>query len=117
MPPTRRRPQDFTGREADRLAKERDAAAARDAAELTMITQAEQEEKDETVVDYVERPQEAQPSGPVEVRQPHRTVRINMDLEKVTYGAGNHYDFEAGRTYRLPSDLADHLDAKGFVWH
>jgi hypothetical protein len=116
MPPSRRRPQDFTGREADRLAKERDEAAQERAAEITMTQQAQAEVKGE-VVDYVSPPSAPEPSGPVEVRQPHRTVRINTDLEKVTYGAGTSYDFEAGRTYKLPSDFADHLDDKGFVWH
>lgn len=115
MPTQRRRPQDFTGREADRLAKERDEAAERAANELTMVQSAEREVKSE-VVDYA-TPELSKPAGPVEVRQPYRTVRINTDLEQVTYGAGHHYDFEQGRTYKLPTDFADHLDAKGFVWH
>lgn len=116
MPPTRRRPQDFTGKEADRLAKERDEAAARDANELTMVQAAEREVKAE-VVDYVAPPKAPEPEGPVQVRQPHRTVRINTDLQQVSYGAGTSYDFEAGRSYKLPADFADHLDKQGFVWH
>jgi hypothetical protein len=55
--------------------------------------------------------------GGVEVKQPYRTVRINSDLDQMTFGAGHHYDFERGRSYKLPAELADHLDSKGFVWH
>lgn len=118
MPPTRRRSQDYTGSQADKLAKERDEAAAARAAEITMTQQATEQAKEE-VVDYVSPPQDEAPVAQhsVEVRQPYRTVRINSDLEQVTYGAGNHYDFERGRTYKLPADFADHLDRQGFVWH
>jgi hypothetical protein len=45
------------------------------------------------------------------------TIRVNEDLEKVTIGAGNHYDFEAGRRYSVPKHVADHLEEKGYVWH
>lgn len=124
MATQRRRPQDFTGREADRLAKARDQDAARREAELTMASQAEAAAKEAEVVDYSEPPSKAAPAADepqlgesVEVKAPYRTVRINTDLEQVTYGAGNHYDFEAGRRYNLPTDLAQHLDEKGFVWH
>ena len=116
MPTTRRRPQDFTGKEADRLAKERDEAAVRAADELTMVQSAEREANSE-VVDYAAPPAAPQPQDSVQVRQPHRTVRINTDLQQVAYGKGTSYDFEAGRTYKLPTDFADHLDSKGFVWH
>jgi len=115
MPTQRRRAQDFTGKEADRLAKERDEAAVERAAEITMAQDAAREVKSE-VVDYV-TPKAVEPSAAVEVRQPYRTVRIKEDMKDVTYGAGKHYDFEAGRTYKLATDFADHLDGKGFVWH
>src|SRR5258708_7871223 len=102
---TRRRPQDFTGREADRLAKERDEASVRDAAQLTMVMQAEQDEKAHEVIALPVPPAPPEPElgAVVEVKQPYRTVRINSTLDQMTFGAGNHYDFEQGRTYKLPA--------------
>lgn len=116
MPTQRRRAQDYTGKQADQLAKERDEAAERNANELTMVQAAQREVKSE-VVDYVSPPAPAAADGPVEVKHPTRTVRIKENLEQVTFGAGKHYDFEAGRTYKLPTEFADHLDRLGFVWH
>ena len=114
------RPQDFTGREAARLAKERDDDQARRSAELAMATAAEAEAKEE-LVDLTEAApppaENPEPSGEVEVRRPHRVIRVNSTIEQMTFGHGNTYDFEAGRQYKVPADLADHLEAKGFVWH
>lgn len=42
-------------------------------------------------------------------------VRANADLEQVTLGVGKHYDFEAGRKYRLSFNDARHLAENGYV--
>lgn len=42
-------------------------------------------------------------------------VRANVDMEQVTIGVGNNYDFEAGRKYRLPFNAARHLAENGYV--
>lgn len=42
-------------------------------------------------------------------------VRANVDMEQVTIGVGNHFDFEAGRKYRLPFNAARHLAENGHV--
>lgn len=43
-------------------------------------------------------------------------VRVNSDLEDVTLGAGNHFSFIAGRRYRVPRWVANHLEEKGLTW-
>lgn len=53
----------------------------------------------------------------VQVREVTKTMRVNTKLEMVTYGAGRHYDFEVGPTYRVGIDLYEMLDEKGYVWH
>lgn len=45
------------------------------------------------------------------------TIRVNEDLENVTIGAGTLYNFEAGRRYSVPKNIADHLEEKGYIWH
>lgn len=113
------RPQDFTGREAARLAKERDEAQAARVEEIAMATAAEEEAAQETVDLTVPPPPPPAPegSGEIEVKRPHRVIRVNSDIEDMTFGHGNTYSFEQGRSYKVPADLADHLEAKGFVWH
>lgn len=44
-------------------------------------------------------------------------IRVNEDLPDMTFGVGNHYSFEVGKQYRVPKDVADHLEEKGYVWH
>lgn len=45
------------------------------------------------------------------------TIRVNEDLDNVTIGVDNHYNFQAGRQYKVPKNVADHLEEKGYVWH
>lgn len=118
MPTTRKRPQDYTGREALRLAKERDEASAR-AAEISMATAAEAEAKRDEVIDLTKEPepQDQVEVGAVEVVQATRRVTMNTTLEQTTYGHGNTRTLEEGVTYILPKDWADHLDRLGFVYH
>jgi hypothetical protein len=61
---------------------------------------------------------EAEGGGRVrQVEDQSVVVRLNDDLEQVTIGAGNEYNFVAGQQYRVPKMVADHLEEKGYVWH
>lgn len=42
-------------------------------------------------------------------------VRARYDLPQVTIGHGNHYDFEAGRRYRISQDAAIQLSERELV--
>lgn len=42
-------------------------------------------------------------------------MRVNTDLEDVTFGAGTNYSFEAGKPYKVPEALRDHLKERGYV--
>ena len=42
-------------------------------------------------------------------------IRARYDLPQVTIGHGNHYDFEAGRRYRVPYNAAQHLAERDLV--
>jgi hypothetical protein len=61
---------------------------------------------------------EAEDGGRVrQVEDQSVVVRLNEDLEQVTIGAGNEYDFVAGQQYRVPKMVADHLEEKGYIYH
>lgn len=119
MPARTRRPQDYTGRQADELAAKRDQEKADRAEELSMITQAEVDHAAlDEVIDLTEKPAPAvATSAEIVTRSPKRKVRVNTDLENTTFGHGNHYNLKVGQQYMLPTDFADHLEKLGFVWH
>lgn len=56
-----------------------------------------------------------QRGGPTIVEPETAIIRANYDLEQVTVGAGNHYDFEEGRKYEVPLNVAKHLAQKEIV--
>lgn len=116
MPP-RKRAGDLTGLETQRLQAEHADELKAKAAELTMFNAALEEEKAEPV-DYTKSPT---PLPEIEIQEvvlenPTRTIMVNTDLESVTFGAGNHYNFEIGRKYTVPRGLADHLSSKGLLF-
>lgn len=121
MPP-RKRAGDLTGIEAERLAKEFQAEQKERAKEIAMMAEV-QEEIDATPIDYSNGPRKPEPveelyvSDEIEVESPTRKIIPNQTLEQVTFGQGNHYDFEEGRTYVVPVELARHLESKGLLWN
>lgn len=43
-------------------------------------------------------------------------IRVNDDISP-TIGAGNHYHFEQGKKYKVPVNVAQVLEEKGYLWH
>lgn len=120
MPP-RKRAGDLTGIETERLQKENAAELKRRSQEISMLAEVEAEQSD-IPIDYSEGPltsvvpDELTTDSEIELDKPTRTIVTNTNLEQVTYGAGNHYDFEEGRKYTVPVELARHLSSKGLLW-
>jgi hypothetical protein len=136
------RPGDHTAIEAQKLEREHQQEQAQRAQELAMVAQAEQEaERQGEVVDYFEgasRPL-AEPEFPADQDEAERSwvVRMLMGVEQMTFGReirreaqyddeGNmtappelggirYFDFEEGRRYRLPREMAEHLITKGLA--
>jgi hypothetical protein len=52
-----------------------------------------------------------------EPKPQYRVMRVNTDIEQMTYGVGTSYDFQRGKKYYVPSDIYRHLDSKGLVVH
>lgn len=43
-------------------------------------------------------------------------IRTIADIERMTWGYGNEYSFVAGQKYRVPKDLAGHLESLGYLY-
>lgn len=56
-------------------------------------------------------------SEPITVDDEWKVIRVNSDIEDMTYGAGTNYTFERGKRYRVPRDLYDWLEGRGVVYH
>ncbi|MFE9525246.1 hypothetical protein [Streptomyces sp. NPDC006631] len=118
------RPGDLTGRNKAALAKEHAEELKQRENEISLMNAAAAAERDDTVHDVVPRdtapapaPAPIEVADAVDVETPMREFRVNTSLENMTFGHGNHYDFEEGVRYRAPKALYDHLDALGYIWH
>jgi hypothetical protein len=129
----RKRAADFTGIQTERLNAAKSLEEKEAASRLAMAT-AQAVEESNLLVDYsghqdysdIERQE-------IEVNEPIRTIRVNTELEQMTFGrkvvhpgdpqngiapimgAMNTYDFKPGTPYRVSKELAEHLDAKGYL--
>jgi hypothetical protein len=54
---------------------------------------------------------------PILVEQEYVNIRVNTDIEDMTYGVGNTFSMVRGTRYRVARDLAQHLESKGLVYH
>jgi hypothetical protein len=54
---------------------------------------------------------------PLTVEDEWKVIRVNTDIEEMTYGAGTSYTFQRGRRYRVPRGLYDWLESRGVVYH
>lgn len=119
------RPQDLTGATKERL--EAETAAKREAAAEHLATMATVKKDNEGVVEWEDTKTEEAPaedenngvsvSRQVEVKEEITSFKVRETLEQVTIGAGNHYTFEEGKTYKYPKYIYDHLEEKGMIWH
>ena len=121
MAPPRKRAGDMTGIETERLQKENQEELKQRAKEIAMMAEVSAEE-DAVPVDYSNGPivkpveDDLTVLGDIELEAPTRTIIPNTTLESMTFGAGKHYNFEEGRKYVVPLELAKHLELKGLLW-
>lgn len=115
MPP-RKRSGDLTGNKSAEL-REKHADELKEKANRLTMLQAASEAEMQQPVDLSGPDTETVGEGDaqVEVKRTKKRVRAMEDVE-ATIGAGQNYNLEKGRTYDLPSHVADHLLEKGLVW-
>lgn len=119
MAVTRPKPTDATGMARAKAIKENADELARRQEELSTIAAAEAEAmknevRDPKVDAPVEVIDEVVEVG-VELADNTRVVRLIAPIELMTWGQGNDYSFEAGVKYKVPADLADHLESLGYL--
>jgi hypothetical protein len=111
---------DVTGRQREEQVKAHAEELAQRANEMSMATVA-QNFKDQneitdltnlskpTVIDEVE-------SVGVSLADDTTVIRVAEDINMMTIGVGNHYNFEAGKKYKVPKHVAAHLQEKGYLY-
>lgn len=137
--PARKRAADYTGQQTAKLQELRKADIV-EASQRIALVNAEQQAAKEEIIDYTGGQAEL---PEVEVRQaevntPFRVIRVNQDIDQMTYGRKvpdpgdydnpdmslrrpavmgplNEYNFKEGHMYTVPKEVAEHLDAKGYI--
>lgn len=117
---TKPTPKDYTGNQKRILAEQhREEQAARQGSIAMRAQQAAEGldiPVDLTGGSVTVAPADGDVDGPVQVEPDFATIRIACDLEKVTVGQGNVYEFVEGQVYRVPMNVARHLNNLGYVW-
>lgn len=115
------KPQDHTGRQRQKLAKDHADDLALRADEISLMNAIQVEKDANEVVDLTE----AQPkvtvldeveSQGVSLADEFEVISVVDDIEQMTFGVGNHLSFKAGKKYRVTKAVANHLREKGYVW-
>lgn len=120
MATNRTSPLDATGRAAEAAAKKNADELKRRKDEISLAQQEEAELLETSVFDP-KKPDEPIVLDEIEnvgvsVANDYVVIRTVTDIEQMTYGVGNTYDFKAGVKYRVPSDLATYLEQLGYIW-
>ncbi len=113
-------PMDATGRAVEEAAKRNAAELAKRKDEISISRAAEAESLANDVFDPKKPDQpllidEIEEVG-VAVNNDKVIIRVNSDIEEMTFGVGNHYTFKAGVRYSVPRGLANYLQGLGYLW-
>lgn len=116
---TKAKATDFTGRQREALSKQYAEEQAKRANEMALAT-AEAEYKAEHEVVDATKPNRMETVVVDEIKKTGATgktvvIRVAEDIDAMTLGAGNYYSFKAGQKYEVTPQVADHLEAKGYL--
>ena len=114
-------PLDATGRAAEEAAKRNAAELQKRKDEISISRAAEEISLQNDVFDP------KKPDAPLLIdeieevgvgvnKEDTVVIRVNTDIEDMTYGVGNNYTFKAGVKYSVPSHLASYLQGLGYLW-
>ena len=133
---SRKRAADMTGKLSEQLKEQHSTELKEAAARVALATAAADEDKN-VVVDYTgsDEPIPEVELRKVEVSSPFRMIRVNQDIDQMTYGRTvvdpgdytanpprpaimgpmQYYNFKEGVVYRVPKEVADHLNDIGYI--
>lgn len=113
-------PLDATGAAAEKAAKQNAKALKERADEIALSRQADEislandvfdpKKPDEPIlIDEIE-------NVGVDTRNDNVVIRTITDIEEMTFGVGNTYNFRQGQKYLVSRELAAYLERLGYVW-
>ena len=113
------KPTDATGVVREKMIADNAEALQERAAEMSMATaQAKVKLETEVIDATVPERQTVIVDEPVTVGAPSEEsveIRVVQDIENMTLGAGNNYNFKAGQRYKVTKQVAQHLKEKGYL--
>lgn len=134
-------PADFTGKQMQKLQREKADELAKRAEEIGLAQQAQFDAEPEEI-DYTgHAPLESEVEiQPVQVMEEEVWIRVNYPIQDMTWGRDVYYpgddqhplgkdatepyvgplrmfSFEEGKRYKVKKSLADYLDSKDYLWH
>lgn len=113
-------PLDATGKAAEDAAKRNAKELKQRQDEISTTRQAEEELLETAVFDPKNPDQpmlidEIEEVG-VSLNNDKVIIRTITDIDDMTYGVGNTYNFKSGVKYSVPRGLADYLEGLGYIW-
>jgi len=116
---TKAKPTDATGRVREQLLADNAQAQADRAAEMSMATAQAKISLDVDVIDATTPDRQTViVDEPVTVGAPsdeNVEIRVIEDIENMTLGVGNNFNFKAGQRYKVTKAVALHLKEKGYL--
>jgi len=112
------KPTDVTGRIREQMIADNQEAMVERANEMSMATaQAKVKLETEVIDATVPERQTVIVDEAVTVGgdESNVEIRVVQDLENMTLGAGNNYNFKAGQKYKVTKHVAQHLKEKGYL--
>lgn len=111
------KPTDVTGRVREQLLEDNAEILESRAAEMSMASVKAQAKLEEVIDATVPDRQTLVIDEPIEIGTQENSVviRVVQDIENMTLGAGNNYNFKAGQKYSVTKAVAQHLKEKGYL--
>jgi hypothetical protein len=113
---TKAKPTDVTGRVREQLAADALEAQQERANSMSMATAEAQIKLETEVIDAtIPERQTVIVDKVTTVNEGEVEIRVIENVENMTLGAGNLYNFRAGQKYKVTRDVAQHLQEKGYL--
>ena len=111
------KPTDTTGRMRAEAQAQFEEQQAERASEIAMTTYQKQVQLEEAIDATKPNVATVIVDEPVELSTEDEsvTIRVIQDIENMTLGVGNNYNFKAGQKYKVTKHVAQHLEEKGYL--
>jgi len=114
---TKAKPTDVTGRTREKLMAQNLEVMQETANSMSMATAEAQIKLETEVIDAtIPERQTVIVDDPTAIGNDAEVViRVIENVENMTLGSGNNYNFKAGQKYKVTKDVAQHLQEKGYL--